>query len=146
MFILPAVSRRSTLSVRVPRMHSREYRSSTVGRYRSLKPWPSSRRIMALLPTPAPPSTTSLILSRSAIFSSRSHSGDLEHDCKNVVASGWHHPGGRSKSRPPPGNPIRSPYPPPLPPAPVKVLLLRLKDINLILRSDSWPQSETSRW
>lgn len=67
---------------------------------------------MELLPTPAPPSTTSLILSRSAMFFDRSHPGDLEHDRENVAASGRHHPGGgRSESRPPPGNPIRSPYP-----------------------------------
>lgn len=67
---------------------------------------------MELLPTPAPPSTTSLILSRSAMFADRSHPGDLEHDRENVAASGRHHPGGgRSESRPPPGNPIRSPYP-----------------------------------
>jgi len=82
-----------------------------VGRYRSLKPWPSNRRIIALLPTPAPPSTTSLILSRSSMLSGRSHPGELEHDRENVAVSGWHHPrGGRSEFRPL-GNPIRSPYP-----------------------------------
>lgn len=76
----------------MPRTHSREYRSSTVGRYRSLKPWPSNRRIMALLPTPAPPSTTSLILSRSAMFSVWSNQiGDLEHDRETAAASGRHH-------------------------------------------------------
>lgn len=66
---------------------------------------------MALLPTPAPPSTTSLILSRSAMFSGRLHP-DLEHDRENVAASGRHHPGGgRSEFRPPPGNSIWSPHP-----------------------------------
>lgn len=56
------------MRVRFPRTHSLEYKSSTVGLYLSLKPCPNKRRIMALLPTAAPPRTTNLILSWSAIL------------------------------------------------------------------------------